>query len=63
MHTTAWATRRGGFAVYVSFNKTAPPEDVWEYACPENGWGETEHLDVNFSRAEKHSFMHFGPYT
>eukprot|EP00746_Dinoflagellata_sp_MGD_P006118 gnl/MRDRNA2_/MRDRNA2_111904_c0_seq1.p1 gnl/MRDRNA2_/MRDRNA2_111904_c0~~gnl/MRDRNA2_/MRDRNA2_111904_c0_seq1.p1 ORF type:complete len:567 (-),score=92.90 gnl/MRDRNA2_/MRDRNA2_111904_c0_seq1:151-1851(-) len=31
-----------GFAVYVKFDKTVPPSEVWEYACPDNGWGENE---------------------
>ncbi|CAJ1343454.1 unnamed protein product [Effrenium voratum] len=42
-----------GFAVYVSFNKTAPPEAVWEYACPENGWGETEHKALHPCKGKK----------
>lgn len=28
-----------GFAVYVSVNKTKPPEEVWDTACVNNGWG------------------------
>lgn len=32
-----------GFAVYVSVNKTAPPAEVWENACVDNGWGEPDH--------------------
>lgn len=31
-----------GFAVYVSINKTAPPAEVWDTACVNNGWGEVD---------------------
>lgn len=31
-----------GFAVYLSVNATAPPAEVWEMACPDNGWGQPE---------------------
>lgn len=31
-----------GFAVYVQVNKTAPPAEVWDTACVENGWGTKE---------------------
>jgi len=31
-----------GFAVYVKFDKVAPPEDVWSLICPDNGWGSHE---------------------
>jgi len=31
-----------GFAVYVKFDKTAPPANVWTDICPDNGWGESE---------------------
>lgn len=31
-----------GFAVYVQVNKTAPPPEVWDTACVENGWGTGE---------------------
>lgn len=31
-----------GFAVYVSVNMTAPPAEVWDTACVENGWGTSE---------------------
>jgi len=31
-----------GFAVYVNVNATKPSDDVWEQACPDNGWGQPE---------------------
>lgn len=31
-----------GFAVYVNYNKTQPPAEVWDHTCPDNGWGEPE---------------------
>jgi len=33
-----------GFAVYITFNKTVPPPEVWEDACVGalNGWGTSE---------------------
>ncbi|CAE8645454.1 unnamed protein product, partial [Polarella glacialis] len=31
-----------GFAVYVKFEKKQPPAEVWDHACPDNGWGESE---------------------
>eukprot|EP00927_Polykrikos_kofoidii_P077590 TRINITY_DN74522_c0_g1_i1.p1 TRINITY_DN74522_c0_g1~~TRINITY_DN74522_c0_g1_i1.p1 ORF type:complete len:554 (+),score=92.11 TRINITY_DN74522_c0_g1_i1:74-1735(+) len=31
-----------GFAVYVKVDPTAPPAEVWDTACVDNGWGETE---------------------
>jgi len=31
-----------GFAVYVSVNKTAPPAEVWDTACVDNGWRDDE---------------------
>lgn len=31
-----------GFAVYVKFDKVAPPAEVWEQVCPDNGWGTPE---------------------
>jgi len=36
-----------GFAVYVKFEKKAPPADVWELICPENGWGESESKPIH----------------
>jgi len=36
-----------GFAVYVKFEKKAPPADVWELICPENGWGESENKPIH----------------
>jgi len=31
-----------GFAVYVQRDTTAPPSDVWDTACVDNGWGTKE---------------------
>merc|ERR1712232_986528 len=31
-----------GFAVYIKFDKKAPPAEVWDHTCPDNGWGEPE---------------------
>mmetsp|Transcript_62115 Transcript_62115/g.103141 ORF Transcript_62115/g.103141 Transcript_62115/m.103141 type:complete len:571 (-) Transcript_62115:38-1750(-) len=31
-----------GFAVYVKYDQKAPPAEVWDTACVENGWGEPE---------------------
>lgn len=31
-----------GFAVYVAKNDTAPPPEVWDTACVDNGWGTKE---------------------
>merc|ERR1719191_1803293 len=31
-----------GFAVYVSVNATAPPAEVWDTACVDNGWNDSE---------------------
>merc|ERR1740138_997267 len=36
-----------GFAVYVSFEKKAPPEDVWSLVCPDNGWGTGEDKPIH----------------
>merc|ERR1712054_560415 len=36
-----------GFAVYVKFEKVAPPADVWELVCPDNGWGSSESKPVH----------------
>jgi len=31
-----------GFAVYIKFEKVVPPAEVWDHACPDNGWGQSE---------------------
>jgi len=31
-----------GFAVYVKFDKVAPPAEVFDHVCPDNGWGQPE---------------------
>jgi len=36
-----------GFAVYVKFDKTAPPANVWTDICPDNGWGESESKPIH----------------
>jgi len=42
-----------GFAVYVSVNKTQPPVEVWEYACPDNGWGTKESKGLHPCKGKK----------
>jgi len=36
-----------GFAVYVKFEKKAPPAEVWEQICPDNGWGDSERKPIH----------------
>merc|ERR1719392_370193 len=42
-----------GFAVYVKFDKGAPPAEVWDTACVENGWGTNESKPLHPCTGEK----------
>lgn len=42
-----------GFAVYVSVNKTAPPSEVWDTACVDNGWGTPENKPLRACTGHK----------
>jgi len=47
-----------GFAVYVSVNKTAPPAEVWDTACVDNGWGEDDSKPIKPCFGHKLSEYH-----
>jgi len=42
-----------GFAVYVKFDKTVPPAEVWDHVCPDNGWGEEESKPIHPCKGKK----------
>mmetsp|Transcript_4314 Transcript_4314/g.13842 ORF Transcript_4314/g.13842 Transcript_4314/m.13842 type:complete len:550 (-) Transcript_4314:308-1957(-) len=46
-----------GFAVYVSFNRTAPPAEVWDTACVDNGWGQKEGKDCTGKKLSAYPCM------
>merc|ERR1740138_1318124 len=42
-----------GFAVYVKVEKAAPPAEVWDHVCPDNGWGQAESKPIHPCRGKK----------
>mmetsp|Transcript_61453 Transcript_61453/g.193717 ORF Transcript_61453/g.193717 Transcript_61453/m.193717 type:complete len:551 (-) Transcript_61453:126-1778(-) len=46
-----------GFAVYVGINATAPPPEVWDTACVDNGWGVKEGKDCMGKKLSEYSCM------
>jgi len=44
-----------GFAVYIAFNKTVPPAEVWDTACVGalNGWPSSEHKPLHHCEGKK----------
>merc|ERR1711953_1038390 len=42
-----------GFAVYVKFDKSVPPAEVWDHTCPDNGWGEDESKPLHPCKGKK----------
>merc|ERR1719473_657811 len=47
-----------GFAVYVNINKTAPPAEVWDTVCVDNGWGTGEFKPLRRCQGHKLSEYH-----
>jgi hypothetical protein len=47
-----------GFAVYVKIDKTAPPAEVWDTVCVDNGWGTGEFKPLRRCTGHKLSEYH-----